>query len=442
MTAPSVEVLIGFAATGTLGNYFTLNDPTAGLLSSPPTPPTYTSTYTLGGTVYVDVSNLVSGQLSITRGRSRQTDQFQAGTASFTLRNEDRSFDPSNTSSPYWPNVGPRAEVQISIAGQRVFTGYTDDVSVSYEMPNVCTTTFTCIDAFTLLANMPVDGLHVTSALPGAVISQVLDYVGFPATRQLDTGNTYIQDSRPTGDALQYLQAVSASENGYLYIDRYGVLTFIDRYGVTIHGVPALIPQSVTFTDSTSDPDLAVGQCGYSQITQASQALLLYNIVTGSTDGGTSGVGISKTATNAASVSKYFGRTLSLSSLQSALASDVTGLCSWLVNLYSTPEVRFETIGVELSGVIDSRAITRLRGAANLAAFDIGQAITVERTPPGTGTPSTISIGSVIEGISYSLDASSSSYQATYALGSNDRLRYFILDDADQGVLDSSHLAY
>ena len=141
-------------------------------------------------------------------------------------------------------------------------------------------------------------------------------------------------------------------------------------------------------------------------------------------------------------MSKYFGRTLSLSSLQSALDSDVTGLCSWLVNLYSTPEVRFETIGVELSGVIDSRAITRLRGAANLAAFDIGQAITVERTPPGTGTPSTISIGSVIEGISYSLDASSSSYQATYALGSNDRLRYFILDDADQGVLDSSHLAY
>lgn len=434
MTAPSVEVFIGFEATGTLGDFFTLDDPTRGKLDD--------TTYTLADTVFIDVSSYVSGQISVTRGRSRQTDQFQAGTASFTLRNEDRSFDPSNTASPYYPNVGPRAQVQVFIAGQMVFAGYVDDVSVNYEMPSTCTTTFTCVDAFTLLANMPIDGIHVTSALPGTVISQVLDYVGFPATRNIDAGNTMIQDSRPTGDALQYLHAVSASENGLLFIDRFGVLTFYDRYQIGFHGVPALTPLSVTFTDSTTSPDLAVGTCGYNAITQASQALLLYNIVTGSTDGGTSGVAINKTVTNDASVAKYFGRTLSLSSLQSADPPDVQSLCEWLAYAYGTPEIRFATIGVELSGVVDSRAIASLKGAANLCAFDIGQAVTVERTPPGTGTPSVISIDSIIEGISYSLDASSSAYFVTYSLGSNDRANYFILDDADQGVLDSSRLAY
>ena len=434
MTVPSVQVLIGFAATGTLGTFFTLDDPTKGALNN--------TSYTLADTVFVDVTSYVSGQISITRGRSRQTDQFQAGTASFTLRNEDRSFDPSNTASPYYPNVGPRAQVQILIAGQSVYAGYVDDVAVNYEMPNVCTTTFSCIDAFTLLANMPIDGLHVTSALPGAVISQVLDYVGFPATRSIDTGNTPIQDSRPTGDALQYLQAVAASENGYLFVDRYGVLTFHDRYGVTVHGIPQLTATSLTFTDSSPNPDLLSGTVGYFAITQASQALLLYNIVTGATDGGTSGVAISKKVTNQASVNRYFGRTLSLSSLQSANPPDVQSLCEWLAYVYGTPEVRFETIAVQLSGVTDSRAIARLRGAASLTVYDIGQGITVERTPPGTGTPSVISIDSVIEGISYSLDVSSSSYTVTYALGSNDRFAYFLLDDPDQGVLDSSHLAY
>ena len=429
MTAPAVQVFIGFEATGTLGTFFTLDDPTRGLLDDP--------TYLLAdSTIFTDVTDHLSGQVGVTRGRSREVDQFQAGTAQFTLRNEDRSFDPSNTSSPYYPSVGPRAQVQILLAGQTIFTGFTDDVSVTYEQPNICTTTFTCVDAFTLLANMSLSGYTVSAAMPGAVINAVLNHVGFPATRYIAAGYSQIQASTPTGDALQYLQSVAASEPGMLFVDRSGVLTFADRYGIKYHGSPRAYLGSYTFTDVTSDPDLANGQCGYVAISQASQALLLYNIVTGSVSGGPT-----KTATNAASVSRYFGRTLTLSQLENNRGADIQGICDWLAAIYSSPEVRFDSITVDLQGLTDTGS-AGLYGAAKIAALDIGCPVTVDRTPPGTGTPSTISIDSVIEGISYSLDVSSSSYLVTFSLALDQRTLAFTLDDPVLGVLDSALLSF
>ena len=147
-------------------------------------------------------------------------------------------------------------------------------------------------------------------------------------------------------------------------------------------------------------------------------------------------------ATNAASVDRFFGRTLTLNQLENDFGADIQSICTWFASIYSTPEVRFDTITVELQGVVDTRTITSLPGVSLLAAYDIGQRVTVERTPPGSGSPSTISIPSVIEGITYALDASSSSYLVTYSLGTDQRSHSFLLDDTDQGVLDSAHLSF
>lgn len=68
------------------------------------------------------------------RGRERllrSAAQFQAGTLVCALDNRDRRFDPTNTSSPYYPNVLPEKVVQIGATWSSVFypiwTGYVDD---------------------------------------------------------------------------------------------------------------------------------------------------------------------------------------------------------------------------------------------------------------------------------------------------------------------------
>ena len=417
----AVRVYLGINSRGIIDNAFVLDDPTYGQLNGSPN--------TLGGTVWVDVTSYCSGQINTNAGRSREVDQFQAGTASFTLRNEGRTFDPSNTASTYYPNITPRLPVRISLVADDappIFTGYVDDIQVDYEMPNICTATFTCVDAFSLLANMPVDGLTVTAGLPGVVINQVLDYVGFPATRDINAGTTPIQASSPTGDALTYLQAVAASEDGWLYVTSDGVLRFQDRRSLSTY---ATFFQSLALQDGTFTSPNTVYRFDYSAIAQSSQALLLYNIVTGQRTGGAT-----KTATNAASVDQYFARTLSLSTLESASDAEVKSLCQWLVGVYSTPEVRFSSASINLAS---SFAPTL---AQAVKQFRLGQSCIVRRQPPGGG--SDIQIPSMIEGVSYSLDVSGSSYTVDLAFGSLARIAGFTLDDATFGVLDSSLVAY
>jgi hypothetical protein len=55
---------------------------------------------------WVDVGWRVSAA-SATQGRQYELAQQQAGQGSWTMRNDDEALNPSNTSSPYWPNVVP-----------------------------------------------------------------------------------------------------------------------------------------------------------------------------------------------------------------------------------------------------------------------------------------------------------------------------------------------
>ena len=419
----AVRVYLGINSRGIIDNAFVLDDPTYGLLDA--------SVNTLGGTVWVDVTSSCSGQINTNTGRSREVDQFQAGTASFTLRNEDRAFDPSNTASTYYPNITPRLPVQITLAAADyappIFTGYVDDIQVDYEMPNICTTTFTCVDAFSLLANMPVDGLTVTAGLPGVVINQVLDYVGFPATRNIDPGNTPIQSSTPTGDALTYLQTVAASEDGWLYVDAYGSLRFLDRRSLSL----SASSYGLLLLADTNVSSGITNRLAYSGINQASQALLLYNTVTGQRTGGTV-----QTATNSASVASYLPRALSLPTLESATNAEVLNLCNWLVSAYGTPETRFASAAINLASVT-GWSLVQLPDYTG-----ISRCLTVARQMVA-GDPTTgVSVPSIIEGASYSLDVSGSSYTVDLSFGSLARLAYFRLDDATFGVLDSSLVAY
>lgn len=56
---------------------------------------------------WCSVLGRTQGRWSSRRGRQYELDQVQAGTVTSTLRNLDAAFDPSNTSSPFYPQVTP-----------------------------------------------------------------------------------------------------------------------------------------------------------------------------------------------------------------------------------------------------------------------------------------------------------------------------------------------
>lgn len=191
--------------------------------------------YLLGA--WVDVSAYVSGQLTTNRGRSRETDRFTTGSASFVLRNETRLFDPTNTASIYYPGIVPRTPVRVNVAGSRVFTGYVDDYDVGYQKPNICTVTVSCLDAFSILANTYVVNQSLGQQFSGARIAALLALNSYSGALNIASGQATIQAgtygaSFPGDVVLDDMQAIAASEWGYLYMDRSGTLQFQDRYWI------------------------------------------------------------------------------------------------------------------------------------------------------------------------------------------------------------------
>ena len=87
MAAPTMQVLVGFQTTTGFGQPFQLDDAIYGKLD----------TGTLGGLAYADLTSYVES-INITRGRSRQLDQFNAGTATVSFNNSTRILDPLNHS--------------------------------------------------------------------------------------------------------------------------------------------------------------------------------------------------------------------------------------------------------------------------------------------------------------------------------------------------------
>jgi len=115
--------------------------------------------YTVSPT-WVDVTDYVR-EVTVRRGRSDEFQEFDAGTATITLDNRDRRFDPLNTSSPYSPNVVPRRGIRITalntIGGTttsfRMFRGFVEGWPVSITDAGFdSTVTVECVDIMGLLA--------------------------------------------------------------------------------------------------------------------------------------------------------------------------------------------------------------------------------------------------------------------------------------------------
>jgi hypothetical protein len=351
-----------------------------------------------------------------------------------TLRNEDRSFDPSNTDSPTGSALTPRLVIEAGLSSANsnipIFTGYIEDINVSYEIPNISEVTLTCIDAFSVLSNIQLNNVSVASGLPSSVINSVLSSAKFSGAKNIATGYNTIQSSTQTGtDALTFLQTIARSDNGLLFVDHWGTLTFFDRYHTNSY-----LSAGTTIPVITDDPTTLANNpnsLSYTAITQKSQALLLYNKVTGTRTGGTQ-----QSSSNAASIASYQVRELSLGQLENSTDSSVADLTNFMIGRYAQPEVRFDSVQISLNSLLNQTNDSNRQ--ATLQFMEIGDVVQVTRTPSGSGTPTTLTKYHAIDGISWTLDASTQQYSVILNLASMQSKTYLVLDDTSLGVLETN----
>ena len=384
-----------------------------------------------GGTLVGDDVSQFCQEISISRGRSDQLQNFNAGTCSVRLLNRDRRFDPINESSPYWDvstgksGVTPRRKVTIFSDGVELFTGRITDIDVSYEPNNPNATsensyvTITAADDFVLLANtFTENAITPAQELSGTRVTSILDLpeVNYPATRDIDTGAatlgggaTFAIDAN--SNVLTYLQSVATSEQGYFFVAADGDLTFTDRIAASFTS------PSAYFSDAGTDTPYTSLSVMYGQE-------FLYNKVVCTVEGGTDQV-----ANDVASQTEYGISTLNLSGLLLVDDAAALVLAADLLDRYKEPEYRFDRIQTIYNPLASGDQVT-------LTAVDIADVVRITRTYP-TGTPASVTKDYSIENIRHVI--SPSSHTVEYGLAVADLVYAFILDDSLYGVMDSTN---
>jgi hypothetical protein len=420
MSQPTLQVLVGFQTTANFGQPFQLNDADYGKLN----------TGTLGGIKFADLTTMVQS-VNINRGRSRQLQEFNAGTATVSFWNKSRALDPLNTASPYWntsantTGIVPRLPIKILANGIPIFTGLIQDWNVDYDLGNNDIVYATCADDFTVLSNNELLAHTVTTQLTGARINTVLDYseVLYQGSRNIGTGTSTLGDSSTSPDfsiqqgttLLNYLQTVTTSEQGYLYMSASGTLTFKGRTQV-LNPITAAV-----FTG-----DQTVGIPYQTLVNQFGDELLYNVVITQSPAGGPF------TATDANSVAQYQSQTYSATSLLNSTTSQVQSLGQYLLGKYKQPQLRFTGLSTQLLALDDDKQNTCLR----LELTDVCNVV----KHFAVGSPSSVDQSVIVSGINHSITPGS--HIISYTFESTDGNAYLTLDDAIFGTLDNNLLSF
>jgi len=410
MTVPVMQVLVGFQSTTGFGTPFQLDDSFYGVLDT-------AGRGTLGGVTMVDLTSIVES-VNITRGRNRQLDQFNAGTATIAFNNQTEILNPSNTASPYYPFVLPRCPVQILANGIPIYTGLVTDWNLDYDISNKDMMYASCADNFTVLANQALNAVTPSAQATGARINTILDLteINYQGARSIDTGSSTLGAYAIDQDTvcLNYLQQVNTSEQGYLFMSANGTLTFKGRSSV-------LNPVAgATFnTDGTGLPYQTL-------INQYGDELLYNYIITQSPAGAV------QTTSNANSIALYQAQQYALTNLLNSTTAEVAGLGNYLLGKYKNPVLRFTGLSTQLtalSSVNQNIALT----------LDLTSICSVVKNFV-VGTPATETQTLIVSGVSHNITPGS--HIISYTFESTDGNQYLTLDDSIFGTLDNNLLSF
>jgi hypothetical protein len=407
MTTPTMQVLVGFQTTTGFGTPFQLDDPVFGVLD----------TSTLGGLAFADLTHLVES-VNITRGRNRELTQFNAGTANVAFDNVTRVLDPLNDASIYYPFVLPRCPIIILANGIPIFTGLVVDWNLDYDISNQDMMYAVCSDSFTVLANQFMAAFTPSAELSSARVSTVLNRpeINYQGARSIGTGSSNLgaYAVAENTNLLNYLQLITKSEQGYLYMAADGTLTFKGRTDVL---------NPVANADFTTT---GTGVPYQTLINEFGDELLYNDIVTESPAGGPFN------AADSISQALYQSQQYTATDLLNASAHEVQQLGQYLLGKYKNPVLRFTGLSTQMAALTTAQQ----NAVLNLDLTDIA---TVEKNYV-TGNPTSVTQTLIVSGVNHTITPLD--HIVSFTFESTDQNQYFTLDDAIFGILDQNLLAF
>jgi hypothetical protein len=373
--------------------------------------------------VIVDVSNVVDS-IQTMRGRNPQADQFQTGSLTMRIVDQNGDFNPQNPSSPYYNLLTPMRKVQITATygatTYPIFAGFITPYTTTTpkNANDVVYTTITAVDAFRLAQNAQVSTITGATAgdLSGTRINEILDQIGWPLTmRDVDAGLTTMQaDPGTARTSLAAMQTVETSEYGALYVDAAGSFVFKDR-AVTA-GSTGKAP--VVFNDNGTN-------ISYFDAVWRLDDTLVYNSASITRTGGTS-----QTAINQASIDKYFIHSYNQQNL--LMQTDAVALDYARAYVASRAETSIRCDAIKLDLYTDNYTA----GTVAALGLDYFDPVTITTNQPGGSTlTKTLQVFGVAQSIT------PNSWKTTLTT-LEPIIDGFILDSNLYGLLDSGVLAY
>ena len=412
MTVPTVNAVINFSTGPSFAQAMILD---SGILG--------TNVLADSASVIVDVSNVVDNIQTI-RGRNAQADQFQTGTLSLRIVDQNGDFNPQNPASPYYNLLTPMRKVQITATYGAVtypiFSGFITSYTTTTpkNANDVVYTTIQAIDAFRLAQNAQISTVAGTPAgqLSGARINALLDAIDWPVSmRDVDAGLTTMQaDPGSARTSLAAMQTVETSEYGALYVDAAGSFVFQDR-SVTAGSTGAT---PTVFNDNGTD-------ISYFNAVWRLDDTLVYNSASVTRTGGTAQVAI-----NQPSIDKYFVHSYNQQNL--LMETDAVALDYAQAYVASRAETSIRCDAIQLDLYTDNYNLGII-AALDLDYFD---PVTITTNQPGGSTlTKTLQVFGVAQSIT------PNSWKTTLTT-LEPIIDGFILDSAIYGLLDSGVLSY
>jgi hypothetical protein len=414
MPAPQIRVFVDFDSdTAFEINPLILGSATEGILG----------TNTLGsGTLPIEITSLVE-RVSIRRGRSRITSQFEAGTASVTLFDQTGDWNPTNPASIYYPNLVPLRQIIIyaTYASNNyfLFSGFITNYDTGFRQGNdeLSTVTLRCVDGFKLLAGSAIDTVAGSGVqLSGARVNAILDEIEWPISlRNVDAGDSTLQaDPGTARTALEALFTVEQSEFGGIFIDANGKVDFVSRDNLI--ATPAF--PVYEFSDQGVD-------ISYTNAVVAFDDTNLVNDVTITRLGGTA-----QNAFDQDSIDKFFLHSGTRSGILVQTDAEALDQAEGILATRKDPEIRIDSIQLNLYD--DANPNKPLAGVD----IELLDGVTVTKTTPGS---TSVVQSSLVNAIHH--DITKSSWMTTLYT-TEPLLAGFVLDSDVSGILGEDVLSY
>lgn len=444
MTAVA-ERIVAYFDQGVSGLFFQLDNDVKGELDN--------STYTLAGEIATDITS-DAWSASSGRGRSFELDEIPPGRAEIELRNYDAAYFPqvynvtvdaelltddddtllTDSDDPLTiegdggfgandDNIKPGRRIQWIAEDVVIFDGNAEDWRFAYDAQTGRVDCSVSVDdALGLLGRREFDEWTTTDAqLTGAMLNAVLDRpeVDFGPNRSIGTGVSVLQDDLVSwgSNVLNYCQLVNKSELGRLYASRTNVLTFEDRHSTIHAGV------QVVFSDTGAD-----GTIPFMFIDLDVSSSLLFTAVSVDREGGTA-----QTATATYTDDEDPGiRRLTIPGLLVNSDDQCEDIASYLLGIYSTPQLRINSLTCRLDGLSVEDRVKVLR-------LEIGDVVSILWTP--TGAVGAMDRAVIVEGVSHSA-STDGPHDVVLRLSLVQQQQAFVLDDDVFGELDTGALSF